>query len=66
MKNSEKKIVPVVVKKRKSRLSPTCRVKNSPGVQAVVDSMASHTDPMGSYTGVPTFGVMPEQDADDL
>lgn len=30
------------------------------------ETMASESDPMGMYTGVPLKGYEPEQDADDL
>ena len=36
-------------------------------VRAVVEQMASETDPLGSYTGRPLEeGEVPVQDADDL
>jgi len=43
--------------------------KKLPGaaVRAVVEQMASETDPLGSYTGRPLEeGEVPVQDADDL
>lgn len=36
-------------------------------VRAIVEQMASETDPLGSYTGCPLEeGEVPVQDADDL
>ena len=34
-------------------------------VSGVAKTLKSHTDPLGSYTGVPDDGI-PVQDADDL
>lgn len=38
----------------------------SPKVEEIIKQMQSDTDPEGSYTGNPTKGEQPVQDADDL
>lgn len=67
MDNNTPKKVPVNVKKRKRFSSPTVNaIVNEASVLRNQSSNGVPSDVLGSYTGNPISGDIPEQDPDDL